>query len=723
MHTLVGGISKKVKIGFLLSGIVLLCILTAFLCYSQEAANHVVINEVCTNNFSVVCDENGNYSDYVELYNPAVVPVSLTGYSLSDSRDDLVKCTLDSVLIPPKGRILVWLDGSQGTAAGHASFKLSSKGESLYLSNRSGIITDSVDVPELSYNTVYARTEDGGSQWGRLTPTADENNGKAVPVYSAELAEPVFSVESGFYENAFELKLSAGKGEIIYYTLDSSDPTTESSVYEGPIRISDASLNENRYAARTDLTAVMEYVPDFKVDKATVVRAMAFSPEDETVSEIVTAVYFVGFDQKKEYENWEVLSLVTDPDNLFDYEKGIYGNGKNLDEYISAAGMQNGEIPASYTDEEGNVHERDVSTNAYNQGKEWEREADLIYFDEAHDMQARQKVGIRISGQSTRNAVQKSFNLYAREIYDGNTELTFPFLEGMEYASVKLRNGGTDHAGSKIYDAFLQSLAKGREVAIQASKPCIVFLNGEYWGLYNIRERYKEDYFRNHYGISEGNIWMIDSGAPAIGEWDAWNDYDAVLRFISENDMSIPENYEKAAELIDIQSLIDFYCIQLYIDNEDVGFDKNIALWRSIQKGEGAYEDGRWRFMLYDLDGALNNPENNTFTASVWWKENFDLMEEGMIKGLMKNELFRQRFAESFQEIATDNFDYEHVHKELMQWQEQYQTQTVKSHQRFISADIDAEDYDAYISYIDNFFKMRYEFAMDYLSEEMQESE
>ena len=78
MH-LAGGISKKVKIGFLLSGIVLLCILTAFLCYSQEAANHVVINEVCSNNFSVACDENGNYSDYVELYNPAVVPVSLTG--------------------------------------------------------------------------------------------------------------------------------------------------------------------------------------------------------------------------------------------------------------------------------------------------------------------------------------------------------------------------------------------------------------------------------------------------------------------------------------------------------------------------------------------------------------------------------------------------------------------------------------------------------------------
>lgn len=718
---LIGRISKKIEICFLLSGIALLCILTAFLCYSKEAANHVVINEVCSNNFSVVCDENGNYSDYVELYNPAPIPVSMTGYSISDDREDLVKCSLDTVIIPPRGRLLLWLDGSDGTAVGHASFKLSRNGEDIYFSNQYGKITDSVDIPKLPYNTVYARVEDGSNEWGRQTPTANGSNGNAVAVLPEELDKPVFSADSGFYEEDFELCLSAKKGETIYYTLDGSDPTTESLVYEEPIMISDASINENVYAARTDLTAVMEYVPDFKVDKGTVVRAMAFSAEDRTVSETVTQVYFVGFDSKKEYDGYEVLSLVTDPDNLFDFEKGIYGNGKELEEYILAAGMSDGEIPASYTDENGNVHERDVSTNAYNQGKEWEREADLIYFDRFHDKQAQQKVGIRISGQSTRNAVQKSFNLYARDIYDGNTEILFPLFEGMEYSSVKLRNGGTNHAGSKIYDAFLQSLAEGRDVAIQASRPCVVFLNGEYWGLYNIRERYREDYFKNHYGISEGNIWMIDSGAPVIGEWDAWNDYDAVLNFISENDMSLPENYEKACELIDVQSLIDFYCIQLYIDNEDVGFDKNLALWRSIQKGDGTYEDGRWRFMLYDLDGALNHPENNTFVMSVWWKEDFDLMDEGMIKGLMQNESFRKQFAESFQEIALNNFDYERVHESLMQWQEQYQTQAVKSHQRFISADTDAEDYGSYIAHIDDFFKVRYEFIMDCLEEEMQD--
>ena len=722
MKALHGRITKKVRILFLLLFTGCLCVLTAMLCYSAEAANHVVINEICSSNFSVIRDENGNYSDYVELYNPAMVPVSMTGASLSDSKGDLNKCILDTIIIPARGRVIVWLDGSGGTAVGHASFKLSRKGENIYLSNKYGEIIDSVEVPALTYNTVYARVEDGSKEWNRQTPTAGESNEKADRILPEELDNPVFSKESGFYEEDFELKISAAENEIIYYTLDGSDPSTESLIYEEPIRITDASVNENVYAARTDLTATMKYVPDFKVDKGTVVRAIAFSPENETVSEVVTAVYFVGFEKKQEYEGYAVISLVTDPDNLFDYDKGIYGNGRALDQYIAAAGMTDGGVPDTYTDEAGNIYYKYMSTNAYNEGKEWERETSLIYFNEFHEKSAEQTVGIRISGQSTRNATQKSFNLYAREIYDGSTELSFEFFEGMKYSSVKLRNGGSDYAGSKIYDAFLQSLAEGREVSIQDSKPCVVFLNGEYWGLYNIRERYKEDYFQNHYEISENNVWMIDAGAPGIGEWDAWNNYDAVLKFISENDMKIPENYEKACELIDIQSLIDFYCIQLYIDNSDVGFDKNIALWRSIQKGDGKYEDGKWRFMLYDLDGALSDPEKNTFRESEWWKEDFNLMDEAMIKSLLENPDFKAQFIKSFKEIASTNFNYDLVHESLQQWQELYQTQVVKSHQRFISADFGAEEYEEYIYHIDDFFKRRYEFILSYLEEEMQDN-
>ncbi|MDE7286707.1 MAG: CotH kinase family protein [Lachnospiraceae bacterium] len=719
MHSVRGGIRRKIKIGVLLLSGLFLCGLTGVLCYSSAAADDVVINEVCSNNFSLICDENGNYADYVELYNPAPVPVSLTGFSLSDNKNDFNKCSLDSVVIPAKGYQLIWMDGTDSDTIGHASFKISSRGERIYLSNDKGVIIDSVEIPELAYNTVFARVGDGGSAWGKQISTAGMANEQEQVLPDIKLEKPELSIKSGFYEEAFWLEMRADQDEVIYYTLDGSEPTVDSMRYEEPLRITDASQNDNVYSARSDLTAKMEYIPTFKVDKATVVRAIAASLDGSEVSEIATETYFVGFDGKQEYEGYPILSLVTDPVHLFDGATGIYGNGNALEAYDAAAGLVDGEVPGSYVDEEGGVHYRYMSTNAYYSGKEWERNVCLIFFDEERKERLNQEAGIRISGQSTRNAAQKSFNVYARDIYDGQEVLGYEFFEGMEYSSIKIRNGGTDHPKSKIYDPFLQSLAEERDVSIQASRPCVVFLNGEYWGIYNIRERYKEDYFRNHYGIGENNIWMIDSGADSIGGWDAWNDYNDMICFISENDMTDPGNYQKASELVDLQSLIDFYCIHLYIDNNDMAFDKNMALWRSIRVGEGEYEDGRWRFMLYDLDGALDGFDNNTFVDSEWWKEDFSLMDEGIISSLLKNQDFRKQFTDTFIEIADTTFDYNTVHEELMRWKEQYEVQVIKSHQRFISSEIGTEEYDSYIEHIDKFFKERRGFIIPCLEEEM----
>ncbi len=706
------------EIKFILFCLCGLCCFTMLLCYCSEAANHIVINEVCSKNFSVICDENGNYSDYVELYNPAIVPVSLTGFSLSDSQNNPDSHSLDTIIIPGKGHILIWLDGTDADIVRHASFKLSGYGEELYLSNQYGRIIDSINVPKLEYNTAFARSTDGGNQWTRQAPTAGESNDNSNPVLPIQLDMPSFSVESGFYEDDFLLKLTANENEIIFYTLDGSDPTPDSQKYTEPIMVCDASQKENLYAARTDLMADMKYTPDFKVDKGTVVRAIAFSPSDGTISKTATAIYFVGLNPE-EYQNYSILSLVTDPDNLFDEKTGIYGNGEALENYIELAGDQNGSVPDSYTDSTGHTYYKYTSTNAFNKGKEWEREANIIFFDNMHTPKMQQEVGIRIAGQSSRDASQKSFNIYARDIYGGNEIITYDFFENMPYSSIKLRNGGSNHDGSKIYDSFLQSVVKDRDVSVQDSKPCVLFLNGEYWGIYNIRERYREDYFQNHYGIASNNVWMSEPGSPGIGGMEAWNAYDAALRFISENDMTYVENYKQACELIDMQSLIDFYCIQLYIDNTDVGFDKNIAVWRSKQTGSGEYEDGKWRFMLFDLDGALGDPTRNTFKESEWWKPDLNLMDEEIIKSLLKNIEFRERFVNTFMEIADSNFNYADIHEELTKWKTCYQLQAVKSHQRFISSDIGPEEYEDYISYIDNFFKTRRNYIVVYLIEEM----
>lgn len=686
--------------------------------YNQTVSERIVINEVCSSNFSIVCDENGNYSDYVELYNPSGNVVSLDGFFLSDEKKDLKKYSLDGVTLPARGYALIWLDGSENQISNHASFRLSKDGGELFLSNQEGEIVDSVIVPALSYNTSYARAGND-KEWQYMSATPGEDNAEGQVLCGVMLDKPAFSKESGFYDDEFLLELSSVPDTEIYYTLDGSEPDVDSILYEEPIFIGDASQNDNIYAARTDLAPSSTYAPSEKVDKGTVVRAISYDSKNNAISETVTKSYFVGFSRKEEYASLPIISLVSDPDNLFDPEYGIYTNGVAMEEYKAKGGLQDGELLSEFTSGGGTTYYRYMSTNAVNRGKEWEREANIIYFDENHRFCFSQDVGIRIAGQSTRGAAQKSLNVFGRDIYSEKAELQYAFFDDMSYSSIKLRNGGSDNTGSKIMDAFLQSLVQDRAVSTQASMPCVVFLNGEYWGIYNIREKYKEEYFNNHYGVVENNIWLIDSGNVSIGTSAAMDAYEYMLDFVSQNDMSVQENYENACNLLDVQSLIDFYCINLYIDNMDVSFGQNIAMWRTKWQENNGFGDGRWRWALYDMDSALTSYDNNTFQNSVPWQEDFDLMDEQLVSSLMANEQFKKQFCLSFMDVANVNYTYNHVHDSLMEWKENYQTQVVKSHQRFIREDFSNADYETLINGMDDFFRKRFAFITNCLSEEL----
>lgn len=701
-----------------LSGMAILMEIALF-CLSSAASEKVVINEVCSNNFSVFHDENWNYPDYIELYNPTAMPVFLSGYMLTDKEEVLEGSNFGSVSIKPYGFFVISAD-ALAEQAGHVDFKISDMGENIYLKNSFGEIIDSVEVPELEYNTSYSRNSDGSSEWKRKEATPAYTNNEAHEIKTAQLKPPDFSHESGFYDTSFYLEIKTDENQTIYYTLDGSKPTSSSLQYRSPILIEDVSLKENLYSARTDLSPVSDYTPAEKVDKATVINAIVYDDITGEFSEVETRSYFIDFNGKSEYKDLPVINIVSHPENLFDEVYGIYGNGLELEKYKEEGGMKEGELLPAFTDPEGNLRYLYMSSNAYNRGKEWEREAVIEYFDNNHTHIFSQKAGIRISGESTRNVIQKSFNVYAREIYDGNSTFPYEFFEGMPYSTFKLRNGGSDNQESKIKDPFLQKLAMDRAVSIQASKPCVVFLNGEYWGIYNLRERYKEEYFFNHYNIQKGNLLMIDSNSVSIGKEEAWHQYEKLLKFAAEHDMSNASNYIEISNMMDIQSFIDFYCINLYINNTDVAFDKNMAMWRTKDIDEQEYCDGKWRWMLYDLDGAIGEYESNTFTESEWWKEGFDLMDEILINSLMKNQDFRKLFCLSFMDIANTVYCYENVHENLMEWKHLYQKQVIKSHQRFFSEEISEKEYNEYITQIDEFFLKRSEFITSYLAQELE---
>lgn len=683
--------------------------LAAVGCSDRWKEPKVVINEICSCNFSAGRDANGRYSDCVELYNPGKSDISLDGCFLTDDEKEPEKYSLEGLMVPAGGHALVWLDQN-------AALRISRDGDRLFLADsEEGVFLDQVIVPRLDHDTSYGRIQDGGDRWAVMSTTLNGPNQEAGLLPAVSLASPVFATDGGFYEEAFDLHLYSPAGEKIYYTLDGSEPDAASPVYREPIRITERTAEENRYINRDDLAPNQDYEPAFPVDKAVVVRAACYNPATNQISETVTQTYFVGYDAKPEYDDLAILSLSVDPEALFDAHTGIYGNGAAFAAYLSQGGMQDGQILDSYTDAGGEIHYRYMASNAFYKGKEWEREASLSYFDESHTLLFTQNAGVRISGNSTRSARQKSFHLFARDIYDETGILPAAFFDNdILYSSVKLRNGGGNMDGVKFLDAFLQQAARGRSVTTQAHRPCALFLNGEYWGLYNLRERYNAEYLAAHYDLLPDDIMLIKAGNAVTSPEETFTAWQYMLDVVAQCDLVYDDTYALADELVDIQSLIDYCCINLYLDNRDVAFGYNTAAWRTTQEGT-PYSDGKWRFMLYDLDECIHADSNSRENREDWMAQH-PLLNEPAVKSLLANEGFRRRFCLSFMDIANTVFSYEKMHDMLAQWSSRCEAQIIKDHRCFYDAGYTAADYRADVEQVDAFFAGRLPFAMESLA-------
>ena len=526
----------------------------------------------------------------------------------------------------------------------------------------------------------------------------------------------VFSKKSGFYNREFELSIYAPTEEI-YYTLDGSDPDKNSIKYETPIKISDASLNENVYSMRADVSArfledeIIENggevqkepiykLPEYPVDKCNVIKVVYYD-EAGRKSEISERVYFIGFDQKAGYEDINVISITTAPDNLFDDETGIYVLGEKYSEFAEV-GMEEDYWARTYWHHwDANYHQR---------GIEWERESNIQIFDENKNHVLSQNVGIRIQGGGSRGFLPKSLNIYAREEYGENKLYYDLFGTGYYPKRVTLTTGGDDYY-TKIKDRLISELAEDCDIVTMNYEPYVLFLNGEYWGFYYLTEKYDVEFFENYYGVPKGkmidDVIIIKNDKVEAGvDADWYVSYAEMKDAILNYDLSIQENYEHACQLVDIDSFIDYFAVEGYIARCGDWPDSNFALWRSRYNSGKMYEDGKWRWILFDVNSTSITESLITHDVIGGLRGTSELFDS-----FCANETFRRKFAERLIELSDTIFAEENVKQKISEYVTLMDQPMKKHFSRFFGTS-DEKFYEG-IEDITIFFEKRKPYVMD----------
>ena len=554
----------------------------------------------------------------------------------------------------------------------------------------------------------------------------------------ASILPPKFSHESGFYPNDFELILSSEESEdtsTIYYTIDSTNPITSntSKVYKEPILITDRTSFPNMYSeydynedSPQSVSRTKYSRPVYNLDKSMVIRAVIKNAQG-IYSEIISNTYFITTDDLFQYQDLTVVSLVTDPENLFDPEIGIYVTGNQYQKW-----KKSNEYDASI-----NPYDPANKCNYFMTGKEWEREASITIFEKGKVI-VNQNMGIRIKGDSTRNNPGKSFNLYGREKY-GKKNVKAELLKNnfdingnliTKYKTFALR---CVYEPYRLKEKFAKDLFSSTKIlAISESDMTILFLNGEYWGAYLLVEKTDKNFIETNYLIPSDNVSMIKEAQNEEGPIEETDKFSAFCSAHSQwgTDLADEKLYEEVKNFIDIDSLIEHYAFGIYIATGDWP-QRNQGVWKNngpeIEGNE--FSDGRWRLISFDFDYTMGAQYSGVCQAEsdhFRWTEykNFDAPTNLFIDLLKKNKGFQNKFINVFCDFVNEICNTNKVNKLVDEYIEKYQDIVAYSQLRWWGAESKMEGYAIYkdnflknADVIKNFFENRPKFSLQQLKE------
>ena len=635
----------------------------------------VAITEVMSRNSGYEYDILGYSPDWIELYNYGEEPVSLEGYGVSDNVDILFRQRLEGVELEPGEAVRFWAVGTgvpgvdlpresphpnDATTADlryYLSFRVDGDGEWLFLTHPDGTIVDALEVPELPDNVTYGRLTADLEATAVLTdPTPGSCTEQVARLSDAQAVAPEFSQVPGFYTDRFELSITGAEpGATIYYTLDGSVPDRSSARYDDPIVIDDRSGEPNRLATISGQSFSPRPVRGTGCT-GTVVRAVAYV-DGHPRSDVITGTWFVT-PQGRERYTMPVISIVFEEEDLFSYDHGIYVLGRVFDEWRESnrdAEIQ-GDTPANYNQ----------------RGRGWSVPVSVELFetDSAEETVGAAARMRTLGGWSRANPIKP-----LRLDFESPLEhQVFPDLEIDRYSSLVLRTSANDWETVLFRDAFMTWLMRDL-IEVQASRPAIVFFNGEYWGIHNIRERVTTDYFESHFGIPEENILVLQNwDEVAEGTPRERTSYGEMMEFVMNNDCSIPANFRHVESVIDVENYINYMAAQIYFGNHDWP-GNNVRFWQD------AVSDSQWRWILYDTDfgfglyageaGHLLNTiqlvlaENGPDWPNPPWSTL-------LFRALFANAEFRDRFLVRMSDFLNSRFRPETVMAEIEMYAAQY---------------------------------------------------
>jgi len=600
----------------------------------QVSAQELLINEFMSRNESTLPDFEGDYSDWIEVFNPSSNAISLLGYGLSDDPDLPGLWSFPDTILLPGKYLLVFASGKEGTGTKelHASFRISGDGEVIILTDPEGSVIDRIGPVLLASDEVYGRLPNGDEAWTRrLRPTPGKAN--------IEKNLISYSHPGGFYTNPFNLTINSLNGDTVRYCLDGSEPGPDDMVYETPLPM-------NKYAAvSTYLCETPSSPPQSMInykawvspaqpeERIKVFRFASFRAGKRT-SDIGSVSYLVDKSIMKRF-SMPVISLLTNPRNLVDYDSGIYVPGIHYDKA-----------------------DPQWTGNYFQKGEQWEKPVHLEYFESDGHPVLSLDVGVRIHGMMTRQAAQKTLRIYARAEY-GSKVISYPLLPqrtNTSYKRILLRTSmGSWHGNTVFGDEVAQEIARGLDMENQEYQPVALYLNGEYWGIHTLRDRIDERYLaylsgedKDSVDLIEGNFNLVDAGSNLH--------YVKLAMYIEEHDLAVDEHYSYVAEQVDLSSLTDYMITEIFFANQDWP-GNNQKCWRPQSAG------GKWRWILFDLDAGFGRSDRDLLQQFSPKAEELSWEHSStgtyLLKNLLKNPEYELQFTSRFIELLNNEFSPE----------------------------------------------------------------